>query len=228
MALTTFLAGVLVTLVFFVMFMPSKTVNAPQNATICPTLPSIPSQICVCPAPPICPPEKVCPELTCPEKACPVTVCPNLTCPTIIIPDDVKDKALNLKPNTEAPAMQDGFFKCKAQMLDIFHIKPLSQFWEGNPRMNYAEFARNIKEVAAEVNGSYCFNIQTGSNYGVNGLLHGKGFFLNNSIWWWNYTNISVEHSNLTEWKDADNLTWLRNETWLEWNLSGDLWVERR
>ena len=230
---TMILAGVLVVLAFGVGFHYLPRTGGIVSDLSCPSCPSIPSVQCLCPAAPLPPPEKICPQPKCDEViastvACPTVTCPpEKDCPTLAIPADIKDKALNLKPTESVPAVQDGFFKCKALMLDLFHLKPLSPFWEGNPRMNYGEFSRNLIERNSVANGSVCFSIQDGSDYGMRGIFNSRGIFLNHSIWNVTPVNQTWERSNLSLWTDNDNLTWIKNDTWWESNYSADLWLVR-
>jgi hypothetical protein len=180
-----------------------------------------PTQVCTCPSPT--------------TQSCETTICPS--CPVCTTDTTIKqecstmdaatkEKLLNLRPPESVPAVQDGFFEAKKEMLDILKLKPLSPYWEGHARGTDKNYYDTV--IGAKNASDFIFVAQDGSDFGMTGAFRHKGFFLSADMWMWNNTPISWEESNLTYWTDADNHTWVKNTTWIVTNASNNLWVERR
>jgi hypothetical protein len=179
---------------------------------------------CVCP---------VCTSTTCstqPQVTCPTVTTLEVTTTTattttlndIYLSDNEKHKLLNMRwsaPTSECA--QYGYKACRADYLSELGLKN-----KYNDQVIYETAGMTIKGSYNISQDSYCFLKQTGSTYGMHGIFHSYGFFLNSSLWNWTNTNTSWVVETPINWTDADNLTWIKYNITVQSNMSDNLWVE--
>jgi hypothetical protein len=173
-----------------------------EPAEGCPKCPSV--------QPPICP--------TCPEcLGCPLFDCRN----ELHIPNDTVKHLKNLcketiRPNGNA-AISSGCYQAQDAALELLEIKK-SRFWEGESRTNYYD---SIKATISNYSANtFCFLKDDAHQYGRTGV----GFFLNSTMWRWNYTLNYWNVANTTKINDTDYSTYVTTES----NISDNLWVQQR
>lgn len=170
-----------------------------------------------------CPPAPLCPELPTTTTATTTT----LICPPATIPPETAKAALNIRLPDAAPCEQSGCIKCLRKEWEILDLPGRPKFNPGPSPGNAQDFYSVLKGNNA-TSDDYCFQKRTGSEYGLAGEYHGRGFFLNESLWDWTHTNNTWLVDNITTKTDHDGDNYTVNNPYVEQNESGSLWIQKR
>jgi hypothetical protein len=159
-------------------------------------------------------------------------VCPTLTtviyrdteCPEFSLPQSINKSLLNMR--WDKPTSECAQYGYKTAKTDCLGIMGLAKTFNEQVVHDVTKPIEGIRINESE--DFYCFSKGSGSDYGLYGLAHNRGFLLDEMLWNATQVNSTWLVWNITTiWNSTINQTVEIPNSYIEINVSNSLWVQR-